>query len=107
METIIFAKTIKDYRKRNGGINMTREEEAIKEAEEISKNMWDFIDDDYVIPFKHGAEWADKTMFDKIVKWIDKNAFEYVKTESLGLDVIYRGFDTERMIADLKKAMKE
>ena len=38
---------------------MNREEEIIKAAEETSKAMWDFIDDDYTIPFKHGAKWAD------------------------------------------------
>lgn len=38
---------------------MNRKEEIIKAAEETSKAMWDFIDDDYTIPFKHGAQWAD------------------------------------------------
>ena len=47
-----------------------------------------------------------KQMMDKIVKWLDKNAFEYVKTEGIGIN-IYKGFDTERMIADIKKAMEE
>ena len=38
---------------------MNREEEIVKAAEKTSKAMWDFIDDDYTIPFKHGAQWAD------------------------------------------------
>jgi hypothetical protein len=48
-----------------------------------------------------------KQMMDKIVKWIDENAFEYVKTETFGINDIYKGFDSEKMIADLKKTMEE
>jgi hypothetical protein len=48
-----------------------------------------------------------KQMMDKIVKWLDENAFEYVKTETFGINDIYKGFDSERMIADLKKTMEE
>ena len=48
-----------------------------------------------------------KQMMDKIVKWIDDNAFEYVSlTEGIGIS-IYKGFDSERMIADIKKTMEE
>lgn len=48
-----------------------------------------------------------KQMIDKIVKWIDDNAFEYVKTKTYGIDEIYKGFDSDKMIADIKKAMEE
>jgi hypothetical protein len=48
-----------------------------------------------------------KQMMDKIVKWLDENAFEYVKTETFGINDIYKGFDSEKMIADLKKTMEE
>lgn len=54
-----------------------------------------------------------KQMMDKIVKWIGENAFEYVKTKTYGIDDIYRidkiykGFDSDKMIADIKKAMEE
>ena len=47
-----------------------------------------------------------KQMMDKIVKWIDENAFEYVKTETFGINDIYKGFDSEKMIADLIKTME-
>jgi hypothetical protein len=47
-----------------------------------------------------------KQMIDKIVKWIDENAFEYVKTEGIGIN-IYKGFDSDKMIADIKKTMEE
>ena len=45
-------------------------------------------------------------MIDKIVKWIDDNAFEYID-EIYSLDKIYKGFDSDNMIADIKKAMEE
>ena len=49
----------------------------------------------------------NKQMIDKIVKWLDDNAFEYVKTETSGIDIIYKGFNSEKMITDLIKAIKE
>ena len=46
-------------------------------------------------------------MIDKIVKWIDENVFEYVSlTEGIGIN-IYKGFDSERMIADLKNSIEK
>lgn len=48
-----------------------------------------------------------KQMMDKIVKWLDENAFEYVKTETVGIMENYKRFESERMIADLIKAMEE
>lgn len=48
-----------------------------------------------------------KQMIDKIAKWINENVFEYVSlTEGIGIS-IYKGFDSERMIADIKKTMEE
>lgn len=49
----------------------------------------------------------NKQRIDKIVKWLEDNAFEYVKTETLGINVIYKGFDSEKMITDLRKVMEE
>ena len=54
--------------------------------------------------YKLGLE-ENKQIIDKIVKWLDDNAFEYVKTETFGINVIYKGFDSEKMITDLIKAM--
>ena len=48
-----------------------------------------------------------KQMMDKIVKWLDENAFEYVKTETVGIMENYKRFDSDKMISDLKKAMEE
>ena len=46
-------------------------------------------------------------MIDRIVKWIDENVFEYVSlTKGIGIN-IYKGFDSERMIADLKNSIEK
>lgn len=50
---------------------------------------------------------ARKEKIDKIVKWLDDNAFEYVNTGTSGINIIYKGFDSEKMITDLIKAMEE
>lgn len=62
---------------------------------------------DYHIGFVNGAVWADVTILDKVAEWLDNNAFEYAQTETVGINDIYKGFDSERMITDLKKAMEE
>ena len=56
--------------------------------------------------FSDAIEETRKQMIDKICKWIDDNAFEYVKTETVGIMENYKRFESERMIADLKKAME-
>lgn len=48
-----------------------------------------------------------QAILDKIYQWLDENAFEYVKTVTFGINDIYKGFDSEKMIADIKKAMEE
>lgn len=47
-----------------------------------------------------------QAILDEVYQWIENNACEYVKTEGIGIN-IYKGFDSERMVADLKKAMEE
>ena len=49
---------------------------------------------------------SKQAILDKIYLWLDENAFEYVKTVGIGID-IYKGFDSEKMIADIKKTMEE
>lgn len=83
---------------------MTRKEEIIKEAEEFSKSTWDFIDDDYVIPFRHGAEWADKTMIEKAVKYL--SGLTRCTVSCIGEDV-YGSVLSEEQLEDFKKAMEE
>ena len=50
---------------------------------------------------------SKQAILDKIYLWLDENAFEYVKTVTFGINDIYKGFDSEQMIADLKKTMEE
>ena len=47
-----------------------------------------------------------QAILDKIYQWIEDNAFEYVITKGIGIDIFMK-FDSERMIADLKKVMEE
>lgn len=44
-----------------------------------------------------------KQMMDKIVKWLDKNAFKYVETYGSN----YEGFDMQGLLKDIKKGMEE
>lgn len=50
---------------------------------------------------------SKQAILDKIYLWLDENAFEYVETVTFGINDIYKGFDSEKMIADLKKTMEE
>ena len=84
---------------------MTRKEEI----EKASKNRAD----QYSHPiewnecfrhFKEGAEWADKTMIDKVVWWLSRHFYdkEYESRDDEGTWV-----DADLLIIDLKKAMNE
>lgn len=57
--------------------------------------------------FSDAIEETRRQIIDKIVKWIDDNAFEYVETETVGIMENYKRFDSERMIADLIKVIEE
>jgi hypothetical protein len=48
-----------------------------------------------------------QAILDEVYRWLDENAFEYVETVTFGINDIYKGFDSEKMIADLKKTMEE
>ena len=47
-----------------------------------------------------------QAILDKIYQWIEDNAFEYVITKGIGIDIFMK-FDSERLIADLKKVIEE
>ena len=60
--------------------------------EEIQKAAVDTCGDIATWAFRMGAEWADKTMLEKVCEWLTKNQ---------------RGFIlTEKDIKDFKKAME-
>lgn len=47
-----------------------------------------------------------QAILDKIYQWIEDNAFEYVITKGIGIDIFMK-FDSEKMIADLKQVIEE
>ena len=59
---------------------MTREEEINKEAHRVSYNGDEFSS------FILGAKWADKTMIDKVCKWLKDNIEEFVHGRDWELD---------------------
>ena len=79
-----------------------------EEAERESAFVVPFVKEHHRMPtFSDAIEETRKQMIDKICKWIDDNAFEYVKTETVGIMENYKRFDSEKMIIDLKKVIEE
>ena len=74
-----------------GGDNILSEEEYL----EFNKNP----------SFIAGAEWADKTMLDKVYDFIKINAYKFGKVKFVDNKAIF-DFRTDRFIEDLMKAMK-
>ena len=50
---------------------------------------------------------SKQAILDKIYLWLDEHAFEYVKTVTFGINDIYKGFYSEKMIKKKKKTMEE
>ena len=79
-----------------------------QEAWRESEFVVPFVKEHHRTPtFSDAIEETRKQMIDKICKWIDDNAFEYVKTETVGIMENYKRFDSEKMITDLKKVIEE
>ena len=79
-----------------------------QEAWRESEFVVPFVREHHRVPtFTDAIEITRKQMIDKICKWIDDNAFEYVETKTVGIMENYKRFDSEKMITDLKKAMEE
>ena len=76
---------------------MTREKQIEKEAKRVSHNT-----DEYC-SFIEGAEWADKTIIDKAVKWLQENTYKHVDDRRLSML-----FSSQNeMIESFRKAMNE
>ena len=81
---------------------MTREEEIKEQAKAYTLSVFGELDDfsDATDGFVEGAKWADKTMIEKIRKWI----------ESTDIDMEYwnpeEGVCKELLIEGIKKAME-
>ncbi len=91
---------------------MTREETILREAmkrypDSIERNFgtgdyeWPEDHSDEREAFIEGAEWADKTMIDKAVEWLENNWREYVYQDGDG--IVHFG----HWESDLRKAMEE
>ena len=58
---------------------MTREEEIEKASKEFAYNVSSIRPELNVDSFKQGAEWADKTMVEKVCEWLEENIDAYSK----------------------------
>lgn len=77
--------------------------EIVAEIDKITDSSVDAVRDAVYKGYRLGSEETKE----QIIKWLDDNAFEYVQTKTVGIDEIYKGFDSERMIADLKQVIEE
>lgn len=75
---------------------MTREQEIENAAYRNSFNTDEFNS------FIQGAEWADKTMIDKVCKWLYKSTYQHVDDSRVSMIFEH----TIDMIEDFKKAME-
>ena len=77
--------------------------EIVAEIDKITDSSVDAVRAAVYKGYRLGSEETKK----QIIKWLDDNAFEYVQTKTVGIDEIYKGFDSERMVADLKQVMED
>ena len=76
---------------------MTREEQIQRESEIYA---WTANQFDCGLAFRKGAEWADKTMLERVCKWLKDNSHFYVSD--------FTGeIDEPKLIGDLKNRWKE
>lgn len=76
---------------------MIRQEEIEKEAHRVSNNG-----DEYT-SFIQGAEWADKTMIEKVCEWLKDNVNNYLDW----YDWEECKLNTDELLYDFRKAMEE
>ena len=84
---------------------MTRKEE-IKQAAEEYYNEVKYLSDLSAFPiaaFKEGAEWADRTMIEKVCEWLEDNIYDYLYINRDFNEADYKN----ELIEDLRKAMEE
>lgn len=79
---------------------MTRNEEIEQASKQGSIECFGYEEGDYTIPFRHGAEWADRTRIEYICNWIYQHSEAYLSTNNEGT-----WFDSNLLINDLKKAV--
>ena len=82
---------------------MTRKEEREQAANAYAVEAY-YNDVDKNVGFADflvGAEWADKTMLDKVCEWINEHKDWYIETEDNGI----AGWITDEFVEELRKAM--
>ena len=55
----------------------------------------------------HTAEWADKTMLDKVCQWLDENMQDYANCVYEGEELTDEARVSSNLMKDLRKAMEE
>lgn len=85
---------------------MTRQEQIMKKVNEVCndpyndlKSTWDLC--------QMMAEWADKTMLDKICQWLDENMQDYANCVYEGEELTDEARVSSNLMKDLRKAMEE
>lgn len=58
---------------------MTRKEQIEKASKEFAYNVSSIRPELNADSFKQGAEWADKTMVEKVCEWLEENIDAYSK----------------------------
>lgn len=86
---------------------MTREEEIKNEAKlkchDIASEV-DYMSSAAYDGFIMGAEWADKSMIDKVCEWLNMNIIDYI-TEGSREGISHE--NQKQLIEDFRKAMEE
>ena len=88
---------------------MGREEEIIQGSVGVGGSIYSLKNKGFVL----GARWADEHpregLWDskKVCEWIINNAWEYIETKTVGIEEVYKDFNGENLINDLKKAMEK
>lgn len=88
--------------------DMTRKEEIKQAAEEYYDEV-KYLSDLSATPinaFKVGAEWADKTMLNKVYDFIIANVYKYGKVKFVDNGATF-DFRTNIFLNDLKQAVEE
>ena len=84
---------------------MTRKEEIDKEANSFANTV--SLGEQEIAKtwsaFMSGAEWADKTMLDKVCEWLEDNIYDYLYINRDFNEADYK----HELIEDLRKAMEE
>ena len=87
---------------------MTRKEEIDKEANSFANTV--SIGEEEIAKtwsaFMSGAEWADRTMIEKVYDFIRINAYKYRQLKFVKNKATF-DFRTDKLIEDLRKAMEE